>query len=186
MKEALTSGGMGAVADIGAGGAAKLGGMMSKGFGFGGKALGSFFWREQGKTTYSTLLRLIFVFLFSVAFCHHRFLAFFLDLRRTSAFCCEGQYFLDVYSQPFHPPPLYSSDYHSFVCWLVLKYIIVIPFKLTTLKFAVLSADFFLLPWHLKRLQVLKNHCSSKLTSLSFTISLTNLFNTKIIKKKNH
>ena len=43
MKEALASGGMGAVADIGAGGAAKLGGMMSKGFGFGGKALGSFF-----------------------------------------------------------------------------------------------------------------------------------------------
>ena len=44
MKEALSSGGVDAVADMGAKSAAKLGGMMAKGVGgIAGKAFGSFF-----------------------------------------------------------------------------------------------------------------------------------------------
>ena len=163
MKQALQSGGMGAVADMGAGGAAKLGGMMTKGFGFGGKALGSFFWREQARKKEFirhcclpisvSFLRLFVIIVFGLV----------LDCRTSS--CCEGQYFLDVYSQPFYPPPLYSSDYHSFVCWLVLKYIIVIPFKLKKKRMKKLNTTLlifyffcFLDIWG--KCKVLKRHCT--------------------------
>ena len=55
VKQAITAGGVDAVADLGSKSAAKLGNMMSKGVGgFAGKAFGSFFWKQSLLTVAST------------------------------------------------------------------------------------------------------------------------------------